>query len=181
MKIIQLLAVSVLAISSTVVGATVWIPDINTSTGDYQAISFVSFGVSSAKYDLVLFDAGSMAAIEPSMTSLTLADLSGIVEISANAVSPPYLATYGSDIATLGASAMFELALYNATADAFTFVSDYKAIIPGNWYSISFGDIAGEIMGVDLAPVPVPATVWLLGSGLIGLVAVARRRTDAVT
>jgi hypothetical protein len=33
-----------------------------------------------------------------------------------------------------------------------------------------------SIVGVDLQPVPVPAAVWLFGSGLLGLVAVARRR-----
>jgi len=32
-------------------------------------------------------------------------------------------------------------------------------------------------IGWDVAPVPVPAAVWLFGSGLIGLVAVARRRS----
>jgi len=29
---------------------------------------------------------------------------------------------------------------------------------------------------VDFNPVPVPAAVWLFGSGLIGLVGVARRK-----
>ena len=33
-----------------------------------------------------------------------------------------------------------------------------------------------SIVGVDLQPIPVPAAVWLFGSGLLGLVAVARRR-----
>ncbi len=32
-------------------------------------------------------------------------------------------------------------------------------------------------IGWDVAPIPVPAAVWLFGSGLIGLVAVARRRS----
>ena len=37
----------------------------------------------------------------------------------------------------------------------------------------------GTVISTDIintAVVPVPATVWLFGSGLIGLVAVARRR-----
>lgn len=35
---------------------------------------------------------------------------------------------------------------------------------------------SGATLAVDLAPIPVPAAVWLFGSGLLGLVAVARRR-----
>ena len=33
-----------------------------------------------------------------------------------------------------------------------------------------------SIVAVDLQPVPVPAAVWLFGSGLLGLIGVARRR-----
>ena len=35
---------------------------------------------------------------------------------------------------------------------------------------------AGEMGSIDVSAVPVPATVWLFGSGLIGLVSVARRK-----
>jgi len=36
--------------------------------------------------------------------------------------------------------------------------------------------ISGNTLAVDLAPIPLPAAVWLFGSGLLGLVAVMRRR-----
>jgi hypothetical protein len=172
MKITQLLAASVLGLVSTTASSMVWLPDINTSTGDFQEITFASFGVSSATYDLVFFDAGTTAAIEPSTTSITLADLNGIVGISPNPA--PYVASFGADLADLGSTAEFELALWDGSS--FTFVTSATAIVEGNWYSISFGDVTGTIQGVDLAPVPVPAAVWLFGSGLIGLVGVARRR-----
>ena len=174
MKMTQLLAASVLGLVSTAASSTVWLPDINNSTGDFQEMTFTSFGVDSAMYDLVLFDAGTIAAIEPSATSLTIASLTGIVEVSANPA--PYTVSFGADTAALGATAEFELALWDISSSTFTFVTNFTAIVDGNWYAISFGDIAGQIQGVDLAPVPVPAAVWLLGSGLLGLVGVARRK-----
>lgn len=36
--------------------------------------------------------------------------------------------------------------------------------------------ISGNTLAVDLAPIPLPASVWLLGSGLIGLAGMARRK-----
>ena len=40
----------------------------------------------------------------------------------------------------------------------------------------SGGQISGNTLAVDLAPIPVPAAVWLFGSGLIGLIGIARRK-----
>jgi hypothetical protein len=37
--------------------------------------------------------------------------------------------------------------------------------------------IATELRALDAAPVPVPAAVWLLGTGLIGLVGIRRRKS----
>ena len=45
-----------------------------------------------------------------------------------------------------------------------------------NTYAVQFAGLGGIEVVVDLAPVPVPAAVWLFGSGLLGLVGVARRR-----
>ena len=53
---------------------------------------------------------------------------------------------------------------------------------PGsNLWDITFADLGGQggpelKMVVDIQAVPVPAAVWLFGSGLIGLVGVARRK-----
>ena len=43
-----------------------------------------------------------------------------------------------------------------------------------NSYDVHFSD--GSILEVDARVVPVPAAVWLFGSGLLGLVGVARRK-----
>lgn len=38
------------------------------------------------------------------------------------------------------------------------------------------GDIIGYVIEYDSSPVPVPGAVWLFGSGLLGLIGMARRR-----
>lgn len=57
------------------------------------------------------------------------------------------------------------------------FLSDASAT--GFSKDVIFGTAGGdfgEYVGVQVAPVPVPAAVWLFGSGLLGLVGVARRK-----
>ncbi len=44
-------------------------------------------------------------------------------------------------------------------------------------FSLSAGDVAAFTSIFNVTPVPVPAAVWLFGSGLLGLVGVARRRS----
>lgn len=51
-----------------------------------------------------------------------------------------------------------------------------------NAYSVTFGNGA-NVIEVDVQivpPIPVPAAVWLFGSGLLGLVGVARRKARVV-
>lgn len=49
----------------------------------------------------------------------------------------------------------------------------------GFWFLTSGGQLTYNIAAAA-APVPLPAAVWLLGSGLLGLIGVGRRRSAAV-
>lgn len=88
-----------------------------------------------------------------------------------NMSAPVYfLATY--DIA--GASVPFTLDSLNLNVN--TYVDQYSTTNLGTTSTLVFHS---EIPALPAA-VPVPAAVWLLGSGLIGLAAVARRRSGTV-
>ena len=63
--------------------------------------------------------------------------------------------------------------------DGDTFTLSYTATVPAGDPS-GFGNVAYELfMTGTVSAVPVPAAVWLFGSGLLGLVGVARRRKAA--
>ena len=57
--------------------------------------------------------------------------------------------------------------------------SSHQQVILGyddQWYSPDDNDHDDMMIRVDFNPVPVPAAVWLFGSGLIGLIGIARRK-----
>jgi hypothetical protein len=49
----------------------------------------------------------------------------------------------------------------------------------GYWYLSSSGDLTYNVPEGSVAPVPIPAAAWLLGSGLLGMAGIARRRRAA--
>ena len=64
-----------------------------------------------------------------------------------------------------------------------TFTLDYNAVVPsGGFEGVAYLLHLSGTIGtgtVAASDVPVPAAVWLFGSGLLGLVGVARRKTHA--
>ena len=49
-------------------------------------------------------------------------------------------------------------------------------ILGDSWFSLALDSTGGFLATASASPVPVPAAVWLFGSGLLGLCAAARRR-----
>jgi len=60
-----------------------------------------------------------------------------------------------------------------------TYVLDYSAIVPDDG-TTNFGNVGYALhLEGTVSAVPVPAAVWLFGSGLVGLAGIARRRKTA--
>ena len=64
-----------------------------------------------------------------------------------------------------------------AVGGVFNQESSSSLLGPNNWRLI-FGSGA-QLQAVDVRPIPVPTAVWLFGSGLLGLVGIARRKKVA--
>jgi len=53
---------------------------------------------------------------------------------------------------------------------------EYSILLGGNSGGSNFGPHAGYSLNISTSPVPVPAAVWLMGSGVLGLVGFQRRK-----
>ncbi len=79
------------------------------------------------------------------------------------------------DVLNLGDRNLFQLAAAVGKG-AFETATSAKELASNSWM-VSFGAEADSLGVVDTTVVPVPAAVWLFGSGLVGLVGVARRKS----
>jgi hypothetical protein len=77
-----------------------------------------------------------------------------------------------------GLQAIGQLNFTLGTGVSNSIISLDAAALGGTWSSYDIGDFINTYEGTIINPtvVPVPAALWLFGSGLIGLVGVARRR-----
>jgi len=147
------------------------------------------------------FDDVSSGSVEVSWDSTAMTLTSSVADLGASALANGFPLDFG--VTTITTDSLTGLSTLSATYGTFAtvfgptfdfFSMDFVAIPPpsqttldigigafGDWqsgtnpaFSITNVTYAGATVNVN--PVPVPAAVWLFGSGLIGMVGIARRR-----
>jgi hypothetical protein len=77
----------------------------------------------------------------------------------------------------LGPTKEFGLYFWNQAGGGYAILPDVQEMSSMQQYLLRDGiDLNPTVLVTDAAPVPVPATAWLLGSGLIGLIILQRKR-----
>jgi len=181
MKIRNILLGLAFLASGTANATTVFSPEVNTD-GSLEHVDFFYVSIP-ANFTLGLFDASDLA-----FNTALMVNTGNAVSFSPNTTGAgSYTAKNDQTLntipipTTLGGNAAFILGLFDGTA---TWLGDSGATDisggAGRAFNVSFTTASGQVMGVDMTlAVPVPAAVWLFGSGLLGLVAIARRRKAA--
>jgi len=120
---------------------------------------------------LAMFDDSDQTYLGPSLT-ITVPSIVGITGPFAN---NDYVAANTQGILTLSGSNHFILGL---NVGGVWLPDSSITSVGGNSYIVVFGSGADLVqVDVQVVPqVPVPAAVWLFGSGLLGLVGVLRRK-----
>ena len=174
LKTISCLAATVFMLASTAASATVWAPTNN----DVDFIQWDLLGLSTDGGTLAMFDNGDLGG-----TALVIGTDGGHVEFTAS--GSDYIAELfdvnnvsGGSILLSGDSS-FELGM--DYGQGYITDTSWAVVSSPDTFLITFsGGVVNQTMGktlaVDVQVVPVPAAAWLFGSGLIGLVAVVRRR-----
>jgi hypothetical protein len=169
MKILKYLTVGIFALMASTANAS------TTLIANDGNVNFL-FG-DLGEYDLYMFDDDDFG----STTDNLLVPLPSVVGISGPQTDTDgiyHLASNLNGILRLdGDPAKFVLGISN---DGENFIMDSNPVwYPnGNAVTLYFNIEEDErsVLTVDVQPIPVPAAVWLFGSGLLGLVGVARRR-----
>ncbi len=171
MKLNTILAAMALSLTAVSAQATVFYPAANPVDGSTEEVD-IMYGTISPSNTLYLFDADvTVFDVDAGLALAYYADTAFFFYDTSD-----YYVTLasGTKQIKLGADTGFVLAL-NDSGNWITDTNIDKLSVNSDFYNITF-DASGTALGVDLQPVPIPAAVWLFGTGLIGLAGIARRR-----
>lgn len=178
-------AVSMLAVAGVANAATVSLtPSVtNVAVGDIfsltvQGSDFVD-GVSSGGVE-ISWDANlvSLVSTLPDIQNSLLSN--GFLDLGSSVAAADAVAVGGSFAGITGPSFDFVTLQFEALPPAQQGPINLANSIFGDWQDINGQSLPGVIFEgatINTSAVPVPAAVWLFGSGLLGLVGVARRRS----
>jgi hypothetical protein len=126
--------------------------------------------------ELAMFDDSDV--FYNSGTFLTITPLPENVAITSGGTAPGDFTAENEALTKLNltGSNLFRLGI--STDNGITWVGDISTSPAGtDLLNVTFSD--GTVLSVDIKVVPIPPAVWLFGSGLLGLVGIARRRKTA--
>jgi len=129
-------------------------------------------------YSLAMFDLGDFDATKASPLLINGGAVSGAdtVDILAAGINFTATSVVSSNSITLFDDAQFVIAVTDNIGNWFEPTSWVESSPGTNIYNVTFTN--GAVLSIDATPtvVPVPAAVWLFGSGLLGLIGIARRK-----
>ena len=180
MKILNsVFAVATLMLISSVAGATVWHPtNVDTDFIQFDFGPYTTNGGDLAMFDdsdfggtaLTIGDAGGQVVFTDNMDGSWNAEVFDVNNISGGSIT-----LSGNKNFTLGITWDGGTTYYSeSNAVLVNAPDDYRISFQGQ--DVTGAPITGRTLAIDVAPVTVPAAVWLFVSGLLGLVGVARRR-----
>ena len=159
-------------------GSVIMTIDVTTTVGEADLTAlYLNFDSS---LDLALLEFTYNGTTGPEANSISTgvnafqSDGGGKYDILFDLPPPP-----GSDKLTAGEIVIYTITSTDAiTANSFNFLSDEGSgegtfLAASKWQG-TVGENDSAWVGVS--PVPVPATAWLFGSGLLGMVGIARRK-----